>query len=548
MRPHRRAASVVAAAVTLLALLTPLPAAHAAGSPNTITGTVTAPKIDIGRSISTECTFHLVSLAGAVPEYTFGSCGGFSLSNVPAGQYRLRVDVSSTDAVYADTWYGNTPFEHLAETITVGNDGASGINIELLPAGAISGTMSVPPGGASPAGDLTAVAYLFDPATGRSTAVSTATANAEGQYRLRELPTGDYTVEFADAGNPPRYSDAFLGGTRLIAEAERVHVQAGGTTEVGAGTPVTLVDSVSRIAGSDRFETSAAISRGFAPGVPVAYIANGLNWPDALSAGPAAAHLGGPLLLTRPDILPGAVAQELKRLTPARIVVVGGPSVVSDAQLRLLRDYAPVVDRVAGADRYATSRAVIADAFGASLPSRKLVVATGRAFPDALSGGALATRLQAPLLLVDGLALEMGEANRRLLGATIFDVMVVVGGPGAVTLDLERDLQKLTRYRVSTRYGGADRYATNRQVIDSYPSYPSHTASGVAVLANGTGFADALGGVVLAGRDRAPLVLSPADCIPAATLLAARKVRTDEWILLGSEGVLSRRVASLTAC
>ena len=57
---------------------------------------------------------------------------------------------------------------------------------------------------------------------------------------------------------------------------------------------------IERIAGVDRYATSAAVSaRFFGPGVVAMYVATGQDFPDALAAGPAAAHWGGPLLLVR---------------------------------------------------------------------------------------------------------------------------------------------------------------------------------------------------------------------------------------------------------
>ena len=89
--------------------------------------------------------------------------------------------------------------------------------------------------------------------------------------------------------------------------------------------------AVSRIAGTDRYGTAAAISRSsFAPGVAVAYVATGESFPDALAGAAAAAHDGGPVLLTARDVIPPATLDELTRLRPARIVVLGGPGVISD--------------------------------------------------------------------------------------------------------------------------------------------------------------------------------------------------------------------------
>src|SRR5690606_18161461 len=62
-----------------------------------------------------------------------------------------------------------------------------------------------------------------------------------------------------------------------------------------------------RIGGADRFATAAQISSGFfEPGVPVVYVTSGMNFPDALAGGPAAASGGGPVLLVRPGSIPDA--------------------------------------------------------------------------------------------------------------------------------------------------------------------------------------------------------------------------------------------------
>jgi putative cell wall-binding protein len=93
---------------------------------------------------------------------------------------------------------------------------------------------------------------------------------------------------------------------------------------VGAGTL--------RLSGADRYETSAEIS--FAAWAPedtiTVFLASGENYPDALSIG-ASTFTEGPLLLTRRDALPQATVEELDRLRPCFVVVVGGESAVSDA-------------------------------------------------------------------------------------------------------------------------------------------------------------------------------------------------------------------------
>src|SRR4051812_25315889 len=53
-----------------------------------------------------------------------------------------------------------------------------------------------------------------------------------------------------------------------------------------------------RLSGADRYATAAAVAHAsFSPGVPVVFVVTGRSFPDALTAGPAAAHRGGPVLL-----------------------------------------------------------------------------------------------------------------------------------------------------------------------------------------------------------------------------------------------------------
>ncbi|WP_405219092.1 cell wall-binding repeat-containing protein [Agrococcus sp. Ld7] len=96
------------------------------------------------------------------------------------------------------------------------------------------------------------------------------------------------------------------------------------------GDPTLTVPSAKRLAGANRYETAAAVSRSvFAPGVPVVYLASGAKFPDGLSAGAAAAHQGGPVLLTSRDSLPQSVRDEIVRLRPRQVVIVGDVQSVS---------------------------------------------------------------------------------------------------------------------------------------------------------------------------------------------------------------------------
>ena len=180
----------------------------------------------------------------------------------------------------------------------------------------------------------------------------------------------------------------------------RIVVPRTGLRRTGVGRRTGHTSRQSRAGGDDR-ETAAAVSRAsFGPGVPAAFIATGRSFPDALAAGPAAIRMGGPVLLTQPGSLPQATRDELARLRPARIFVVGGPGVVGEGVIAELQSFtSQAVNRVAGADRYATAAAISSVFFGAS---QSIYLATGTNYPDALAAVPGAGRAGSPLLLVRG--------------------------------------------------------------------------------------------------------------------------------------------------
>ncbi len=87
-----------------------------------------------------------------------------------------------------------------------------------------------------------------------------------------------------------------------------------------------LAPAVTRVAGPDRYATSAAISGyGFpAPTAARVVLASGEQFPDALVAAPVAARTPGPVLLVRPGCIPEDAAHELDSLAPATVTLLGG--------------------------------------------------------------------------------------------------------------------------------------------------------------------------------------------------------------------------------
>lgn len=202
-------------------------------------------------------------------------------------------------------------------------------------------------------------------------------------------------------------------------------------------------EGVVRIAGKDRYEVAANVSRdiGYASGT--VYVASGAGFSDAVAAAGVASVFGDPIPLTKPGGVPSALSAELMRLRPDRIVVVGGPASVSDGVLRSLRTYGPTV-RVGGADRYEVSvnlAAVLSATFAEHADDSSLYFATvtsGTAFADSLS----AANLRQPVLFTRPGALP--STVSRAIGRLGIEYVTIVGGTATVSATVERELWSLT--------------------------------------------------------------------------------------------------------
>lgn len=294
-----------------------------------------------------------------------------------------------------------------------------------------------------------------------------------------------------------------------------------GETSPSAGD---LGFSVERLAGADRYATAAAISREFfAPGVPVAVVATGANFPDGLAAGPAADELGGPVLFVTRDSVPAVTRTELLRLKPQQIVVVGGLDVISSpvrSKLDGLTD--GTATRVAGTSRYDTAAALSAHTFPAGADIA--YVATGAAFPDALAGGAAAGIQDAPMLLTR--PTHLTAATRAELERLDPDRIMLLGGTAAISDVVADELGELA---IVERVSGQNRYATALAVSQRVfgPDRPG------VLLATGKDWPDALSASAAVRHTRGPILLTTGTALPDGTRTELSRLGPDTAYILG---------------
>jgi putative cell wall-binding protein len=484
------------------------------------------------------------------------SSGSYSLAGVMPGAYQISfVGEIGDDAGgdYAPSTAGSTDSDPGANTTENVGQGQTltGANGVIFRQGFITGTVTC----AACSSSLTMIkqGQIFRQAAGGSWSYagfldtpnpSTGLGNALDEYGL--VP-GTYELQ-AEVANQPQMGWA-MSSPIVVTEGNT------STTELAIGPP-----SMTRLAGADRYATSVAISdnnldpaKDFTAGVPVVYIANGLNYPDALSAGPAAAAQHGPLLLVTPTSIPAPVMQELTRLQPKSIVVAGGTAAVSNAVFSQLQTYvskpADVV-RIAGADRYGTSIAIAEHAFPHGATTAYL--ATGTNFPDALSAGGAAAESGGPVIIVNGAETSVDSATQSALAQLGVRDVTVAGGEASMSAELYSSLSSTAGLTVS-RVAGDDRYETSSYL--NQLAFPTSTMMGqlstppkFAFLALGTNFPDALSGGALAGTLGAPLFVVPSDCIPQSIEQDLQSMQITKVVLLGGTASLGQAVSSFAEC
>ena len=186
-----------------------------------------------------------------------------------------------------------------------------------------------------------------------------------------------------------------------------------------------------RLHGASRFETNLEVLK--AAGVEDQDIAfcNAYNFADALSVSAA----GKPVMLVD-NSLDSAQIAYLKTLKSKKFYLIGGQNVVSKAVENEVSKLGKV-ERIAGSDRFATSRAVAEKFFTGE--HKKAYLTYGFNFPDGLCVGVLCAVDNSPLLLVSNE--NMDEAAAYITNAKV-QKCIVLGGDNLISSEVASKLLK----------------------------------------------------------------------------------------------------------
>ncbi|MDU5442430.1 MAG: leucine-rich repeat protein [Finegoldia magna] len=264
--------------------------------------------------------------------------------------------------------------------------------------------------------------------------------------------------------------------------------------------------NVDTIKGVDRYKTSAKISQQTFPNhIKTVVLASGENFADSLVAGSLANKKKAPVLLTQKEKLPQVIKDEITRLKPEEVIIVGGEKSVNIKGLKNVK-------RLAGKDRFETS----VEVYKHVNPNGKVALASGLNFADALCATPLSTKENLPIILTDGHNLPKGITKDK--------VALIFGGEKSVNI---KGLEN------ARRLAGADRYETALIIAKEFGNLEKF------VLADGRNYPDALSVGPLAHKNNQPILLTD----PSHTEFIKQIVRdnnTKEITVVGGEQSISK--------
>ena len=186
-----------------------------------------------------------------------------------------------------------------------------------------------------------------------------------------------------------------------------------------------------------------------------------------------------------------------------------------------------LVSRIYGKDRIDTS---IQIAKSYIKTSEFAILANQNNFPDSLSATVLSKKYNAPILLTDAIKADKGLIQEiKRLQTKYF---VKIGGEKSISNEVATQL--LPKESKVKSYKGADRYATNAEIIKEFKD------ADTCIIASGENFADSLSIGAFATKNGYPIVLVQKDKINDVTKQALKDSKIKKCYIVGGENSVSK--------
>ncbi|NWQ41923.1 S8 family serine peptidase [Bacillus sp. EB106-08-02-XG196] len=309
-------------------------------------------------------------------------------------------------------------------------------------------------------------------------------------------------IDLGDAGRDPYY------GYGLVQYSERIK-------------------DIQRVSGKNRFELAVNISKaGWQESSHTVVLTNYISFADALASSPLAFKENAPILLTHKDFLTSETKEEIQRLKPQKVIVIGGPGSISESVIDSVSSLGiATVERIGGKDRFEVAYH-IAQRMGAT---NTAIIANGLNFPDALAIAPYAARNGYIFILTTKDSIP--NNIKRILQEKGIQHTIVVGGEGSVSEAV------VSRLPQPIRINGKDRFEVAGNIIENLQITPE-----ILYFATGYSFADAMTGSVLAAKENGAMLLTSPTNLPLSIQQTVKATNLTKYKILGGTGSISENV------
>ena len=263
--------------------------------------------------------------------------------------------------------------------------------------------------------------------------------------------------------------------------------------------------SSTEIIGANRYDTAAKISKKGWNSASTVVIANGINEIEGIVANPLAAVYDAPVLLTDKNKVSSYTINELKRLKPSNIIIIGGKNSIGESAEKSIKNAVSSVSikRIDGSNIEELS-VNIAKEIDSKANVSKIYVAGENGAADALSVVSKAAEEKSPIIVTSKNSVNSSVKN--WIKSNSISSAYFLGKTAVISDNVIKEIDSVVSGNVSgNRIGGSDRNQTNARVIKAL--YPSENYNPVFVAKNRP-LVDAISVGVYAARTKSPIVIA----------------------------------------
>lgn len=303
------------------------------------------------------------------------------------------------------------------------------------------------------------------------------------------------------------------------------------------------VSQVDFLYGSDRYQTSVKVSQeGWPNGSENLVIVNSNDTMVGLVATPFASLNKAPILITSANSLNSSVSNEIKRLKPKKVYIIGDRTVISKSVADTVKNITGAsIERIFGKYPGELSAAVANRIASVKNVNTAYVVSATNGVADALSISSKAGETQNPVIVVD--KTYINQDAYKFLNDKI-STAYYIGGESSISSALIKKISAIVgNAGAGNRISGNDRHATNVNVINRF--YKDANLPGIVITkSDNKGLIDTVSAGPFAAKVNAPIMITNKTSLTSTNkiFLDSRKTSTIFQIGGGISGTVTNAI------